>query len=86
MVEKVLVMADTVSQLAVAAVLFTRANAPSTDTVDLVGTTFLAQYPRPVGVRFDPEGCFVSREWTDMLTSLDFMPDPTAKQAHHPVR
>ena len=45
--------------------------------------TNFAQYPRLVAVRFDPEGCFVSREWTEALARLDTLPDHTAGQAHH---
>ena len=50
----------------------------ATETTKLFLNSYLAHYPRPVAIRFDPKGCFVSREWSATLTA-----DPTAGQAYH---
>ena len=86
-VENVLVMLEAASQM-VAAVLFVRAdtehrNATAAETTSFFENTNFAQYPGPVAVRFDPEGCFGSREWTEAFARLDTLPDHTAGQAHH---
>ena len=55
------------SQMAVTAVLFVRTdgehrNATATETTSVFENSYPAHYPRLLAVRFDPEGCFVSRE------------------------
>ena len=57
-------------------------NATATETTSLFENSYPAHYPRLVAVRFDPEGCSVSREWSDTLTRFDISPYPTAGQAH----
>ena len=85
-VAKVLVMVEAASQMAVTAVLFARPdgehrNATAAETTSVFETTHLAHYPGLVALRFDPEGCFVSR--LKALARLDIFPDPTAGQEHH---
>ena len=74
-VAKVLVMVQAASQTAVTSVLFVRTdgehrNATATQTTSLFDNSHLAHYPRPVAVRFDQDGCFVSRERSRGWTSL----------------
>ena len=72
-------------QMAVTAVLFVRPGGErnATTTTCLFENSYPAHYPRPVAVRFYPERCLVSREWSETPTWLDTSPDPTAGQAHH---
>ena len=80
-------MVEAALQMAVMAVLSVRSdgeyrNATAAETTGLIENTNVAHHPRPVAVRFDPGGCFVSREWSEALSRLDIFPDPTAGQAH----
>ena len=75
-VANVLVMVEAASQMAVTAVLFVRTDgkhrkATAAGTTSLFENAYVAHYPRPVAVRFDPEGCVVSRGWSEALAGLD---------------
>ena len=56
--------------------------ATATQTTSLFENSYLALSPRLVASRFDPEGCFVSREWSESRTRLDISLDPSAGPAH----
>ena len=69
-------MVEAALQMAVTAVLFVCAdaehrNATATETSSLFENSYPAHYLRPVAMRFDSEGCFVSREWSETLARLD---------------
>ena len=90
MVAKVLVLVEAASQMTIAAVLLVRAkgehhNATSAETAMLFENNNMSHYPRAVAMRFAPEDCSVSCEWTETLTSLGITPDPTVGPAHHQV-
>ena len=74
--------------MAVAAVLFVRTdaehrNATAANMTSLIENAYLAHHPKRVVVRFDPDGCFVSREWIEAFARLDIFLDSTARQAYH---
>ncbi len=56
-------------------------NATALEVVKKFEEAWLGHYPKPLNARFDPEGCFRSNEWSEMLTQLDIVPDPTAGEA-----
>ena len=88
--KKVWVMVEAALQMAVTAVMAVLSvrsdgeyrNATAAETTSLVEHTYVAHHLRPVAVRFDPGGCFVSCEWSEALSRLDIFADPTAGQAH----
>ena len=74
-------MVEAASQMIVTAVVFVRTegehrNATTADTAMLFDSHYLSHRPRPVAIRFDPEVCLVSREWTKTLARLDIASDP----------
>ena len=78
-------------QMAVMAVLSVRSdgeyrNVTAAETTSLVENTYVAHHPRPVAVRFDPGGCFVSREWSEALHGWTFFQTPQRDQRIHQVR
>ena len=80
-------MVEAALQMAVMAVLSVRSdgeyrNATAAETTSLIENMYLAHHPRPVAVRFDLGGCFMSREWSEALSRLDIFLDPTARPAH----
>ena len=80
-------MVEAALQMAVMAVLSVRSdgeyrNATAAETTSLIENTYVAHHPRPVAVRFDLGGCFVSREWNEALSRLDIFADPTAGHSH----
>ena len=73
-VAQVFLLVEAASQMAVTAVLFVRTGGQrrnATATTSLFENSYLAHHPRLVGFLFDPEGCFVSREWSETLTRVD---------------
>ena len=74
-------MVEAALQMAVMAVLSVRSdgeyrNATAAETTSLIENTYVAHHPRPVAVRFDLGGCFVSRRWSEALSRLDIFQAP----------
>lgn len=80
-VAKVLVMVEAASQFVVCSMVFVRTetehrNATTAETLQCFERDWLGHYPRPGSLRYDPEVCFVSCEWSDALANLRSAPTP----------
>ena len=71
---RVLALVEAASQMTVSALSLVRAepkhrNATKAETTVLSEHPNVSHYPGPVAIRFDSEGCIVSREGTQLLTT-----------------
>ena len=83
-------MAEAALQMAVMAVLSVRSDgeyrtATAAETTSLVENTYVAHHTRPVAVRFDPGGCFVSCEWSEALHGWTFFQTSQRDERIHQV-
>eukprot|EP00969_Alexandrium_andersonii_P011663 508225-Alexandrium_andersonii.AAC.1 len=80
-VVKAILFVECASQMAVIHPLWSRSatehrNATAEEVVKAMHEAWIGHYPRPLYVRYDPEGCFVSDTFQTAMSSLNIQMRP----------